>query len=87
MCSYRFIVITRILEEIITQRVAMQEDNDDLQYSATVNTLNLSSLILPRGQLEDIPEDPLCEDSEDHDSDLETTNSESSKEFESSEEE
>jgi len=42
--------------------------------------LNVSSLILPSGQLEDIPEDPLCEDSEDHDSDLEMTNSESSEE-------
>jgi len=31
-----------ILEEIITQRESMQEENDDLQYSTTVNALNVS---------------------------------------------
>jgi len=42
--------------------------------------LNVSSLILHRGHLEDIPENPPCEDSEDHDTDLEMTDSKSSKE-------
>jgi len=44
----------RILEEIITQQAAIQEDNNDLQNSAIVIALNVSSLILPGGNLEDI---------------------------------
>lgn len=73
-----------ILEEINVQRTTMQEENNDHQNSATANALNVSSLVLPGGELEDIPEDPLCEDSSDHDTDLEMSDSENS---ESSEEE
>ncbi|CAH2036249.1 unnamed protein product [Thlaspi arvense] len=62
-----------ISESSKQQDAAVQEDDNEYIIPTEVGVLNINSLVMPGGQLEDIPEDPNINSDDEYGSDVELT--------------